>query len=310
MSLLFYELGLHNLKPGIDTLKQGLAYFETVGMPARNLAVRTREEYSEDLADLIEFLTQAGVTQLKGANLRDLENYQAEMDRRGYRASTRERKTYTIKSFFKFLHRHGLIATNVASQLIPPPRRRAEPRFLSEEEYQRLLSACSHNPRDKAIIELLLQTGINLSELARLTLYDVELPQKINRDPHNTGTLRVTRKDTVENVPLNFKACQALAEWLKVRPKVDDVRLFVTKLKTPMSKRAIQYTVNKYLEAAEIKDASVRTLRHTMGAHYLAKGGDLKAVQKMLGHESLETTRIYQTLAKKAQRRMVQDLAL
>ena len=77
-----------------------------------------------------------------------------------------------------------------------------------------------------------------------------------------------------------------------------------------MSKRTIQYMVNKYLEGAEIKNASVRTLRHTMGAHYVAKGGDLKAVQKMLGHESLETTRVYQTLAKKVQRKMVQDLAL
>lgn len=309
MSLLLNETGLHNMSQ-IETLQQGLAYFETVGMPARDLAARTREEYSEDLSDLIEFLNKRGTTKLSEVGLRDLENYQAEMDRRGYKSSTRERKTYAIKSFFKFLHRHGLIATNVASQLIPPPRKRVEPRFLSEEEYQRLLKACRYNPRDKAIIELLLQTGINLSELAQLTQYDVELPQKINPDPYNTGTLWVKRRGTIENLPLNFKACQALTEWLKVRPKINQVNLFVTKHKTPMSKRTIQYAVNKYLEAAEIKDASVRTLRHTMGTHYIAKGGDIESVQKMLGHESLETTRIYQTLAKKMPRKMVQDLAL
>lgn len=310
MSQLFFELDLHNMKSEVATLKQGLAYFETVGMPAHNLAVRTREEYSEDLTDLIEFLNKRGITQLTETRLRDLENYQAEMDRRGYRASTRERKTYAIKSFFKFLHRHGLISTNVAGRLIPPPRKRDEPRFLSEEEYQQLLRACSHNPRDKAIIELLLQTGINLSELARLTLYDIEFPKQISRNPSHTGTLRVTRRGRTETIPLNFKACQALAAWLKVRPKIDQASLFVTKFKTQISKRTIQFVVKKYLEAAGVKNASVRTLRHTMGAHYLAKGGDLESVQKMLGHESSETTRIYQTLAKKVQCKMVQELAL
>ncbi len=77
-----------------------------------------------------------------------------------------------------------------------------------------------------------------------------------------------------------------------------------------MSPRAVRYLVVKYLDRACIRGASVHTLRHTMATHYLAKGGDLKSVQEMLGHESLETTQIYLGLAKKVQRRMVQDLAL
>lgn len=77
-----------------------------------------------------------------------------------------------------------------------------------------------------------------------------------------------------------------------------------------MSRRTIQYTVDKYLRIAGIKDASVQTLRHTMATHYLAKGGELQAVHKMLGNESLETTQIYANLAKKMQQEMVQNLAL
>ena len=186
-----------------------------------------------------------------------------------------------------------------------------EKQLIGEDEYQRLLRACSHNPRDAAVIEVLLQTGMRLSELARLTIYDVEIPKRINREPDNTGTVRVKRKGgKVDTIPLNYKACQALAAWLKLRPEVDFATLFVTKFNTPMSKRGIQYTVSKYLQAADIKNASVHTLRHTMATHHIARGTDLKTIQATLGHASLETTARYISLAKTTQRKALQEHAL
>ena len=295
----------------MTTLGQGLALFETVGMPARNLSVRTRREYKNDLADLVAFLAQRGVTKTDDVSLRDLESYQAEMDRRGYKPSTRQRKTYAIKSFFRFLEHQGLAAENVASGLVPPRPEKREPRFLSEEEYQRLLRVCSHDPRDAAIVEVLLQTGMRLSELAGSTVTDVEIPKRITRNPDNTGTVRVLRKGgKTQLIPLNYKACQALAAWLKVRPEVDHDALFVTKFKAPMSPRAIQYRVRKYLDEAGIKGASVHTLRHTMATHHVARGTDLKTLQETLGHADLATTSIYVSLAKKAQRQALQENAL
>jgi integrase/recombinase XerC len=152
---------------------------------------------------------------------------------------------------------------------------------------------------------------MRLSELARLTIYDVEIPKRINREPDNTGTVRVKRKGgKVDTIPLNYKACQAFAAWLKVRPDVGHSTVFVTKFSTPMSKRAIQYTVSKYLQAADIKGASVHTLRHTMATHHIARGTDLKTVQETLGHASLETTARYIALAKNAQRKALQQNAL
>lgn len=295
----------------VTTLKQGLALFETVGMPARNLSTRTREEYHNDLSDVMAFLDERGVTTLDGVDLVDLEAYQAEMDRRGYEASTRKRKTYAIKTFFAFLHRQAIIAQNVAARLIPPIPKKKEPRFLSEDEYQRLLRVCSHNVRDAAIVEVLLQTGMRLSELARLKLSDVELPKRISRDPDNTGTVRVLRKGgRTDSIPLNYKACQALVNYLKVRPAVDHDSLFVTKFKTPISPRAIQHLVTAHLSGARIAGASVHTLRHTMATHHVARGTDLKTVQETLGHASLATTTIYVSLAKKAQRKALQEHAL
>jgi len=233
------------------------------------------------------------------------------MDRHGYKASTRKRKLSAIKTFLNFLDRQGVLTDNVASRLIPPRPQKTEPRFLSEAEYKALLGACSHRPRDAAIIELLLQTGMRLAELADLRLNDIGLPKRITKDPDNTRLIRIKRKGgKVETVPLNYKACQALAAWLKVRPPVDHDALFVAKFKTPISRRGIQYLVSRYLEEVGIEGASVHTLRHTMATHHVAARTDLKTVQETLGHAGLATTAIYISLSKKAQRQALQENVL
>ena len=116
------------------------------------------------------------------------------MDAIGYTGVTRRRKTSSIKAFFSFLTGNGLIADNPTRQLIPPEREYKEPRFLTTQEYRALLRACAHQTRDAAIIELILQTGMRLSEVARLSTYDIELPVRINRDPSNTGSIAVRGK--------------------------------------------------------------------------------------------------------------------
>ena len=149
-----------------------------------------------------------------------------------------------------------------------------------------------------------------------LDVADLELPKRISKDPENVGILRVHRKRGKEvYLPLNWKACEALASWLIVRREMvrnasADDALFVSKYRRRMTPRSVRYLVIKYLDRAGVSGASVHTLRHTMATHYLAKGGDLKSVQEMLGHESIETTQIYIGLAKKVQRRMVQEFAL
>src|SRR4051794_22464482 len=119
----------------VQTLKEAIALFEDVGMPARNLALRTRLEYKHDLEDLAAFLEAKQICRLEQVNLAHLMEYRAEMAGRHYQESPRRRKTIAIKSFFKFITRYGVIAHNVAGQLIPPRVTRHEPRYLSEEEY-------------------------------------------------------------------------------------------------------------------------------------------------------------------------------
>jgi len=293
------------------TLTDAIHLFTTIAMPARNLAARTRTEYVADLQALAAHLSARGTTRLADVTLADLHAYQAEMERQGLGPASRRRKTYAVKTFFKFLHQHGATADDPAARLKPPRVPKREPRYLSEVEYQSLLRGCQHRPRDAAMIELFLQTGMRLSEVARLTVSSVELPPRPSPDPDNVGFAHVTRKGgRRDTIPLNYKACRALKTWLAVRPETEHDALFVSKFRTPMSKRAIQAAVATYLKGAGIDGASVHTLRHTMATHHVARGTDLKTIQETLGHADLATTVIYVQLAKRAQRRALQEHAL
>ncbi|MFN8560032.1 MAG: tyrosine-type recombinase/integrase [Dehalococcoidia bacterium] len=297
----------------VRTVRQAIALFETVGMPSRNLSARTRAEYSRDLCELAAFLEARGASRLAVVSLAHLQGYQAWMDSAGFVSSTRRRKTHTAKSFFRFLHDHGATASHLAERLIPPKAPRKEPRFLSEEEFRALLRACSHQPRDAALIELFLQTGLRLAEVARLRTTDLELPGRVTAGPDSVGLVHVVRKGgKQDSVPLNFKACRALKTWLAVRPASPSAHdaLFTSKFGRQLSKRAIQALVAKYLAEAGIHGASVHSLRHTMATHHIARGTDLKTVQETLGHASLATTALYVSLAKQAQRKALQEHAL
>jgi Phage integrase, N-terminal SAM-like domain len=117
----------------IETLEQAVDLFVTDGMPAHNLSPQTRKNYRHDLVDLLAFLKNRGASNLADISLRHLEGYQAEMDRRDYAASTRNRKTHTIKSLFHFLHRLGITSHNIADKLIPPPVQKHEPAFCPSQ---------------------------------------------------------------------------------------------------------------------------------------------------------------------------------
>lgn len=297
---------------GVETVREAVELFKTVGMPARNLAERTRGEYVADLTVLATFLEAHDAARLADVSQSKLEVYQAEMERQGLAPASRRRKMYAIRSFFKFLADHGVTGDNLAARMVPPRVPKREPRYLSEKEYKELLRVCQHNPRDAAMVELFLQTGMRLSELAGLRVGDIELPARITPEPDNVGMAWITRKGGNRvTIPLNYKACRSIKAWLAVRSKkVEHEALFVSKFGTPMSKRASQAMVATYLEEAGITGASVHTLRHTMATHHVARGTDLKTIQETLGHADLATTTMYVQLAKRAQRRALQQNAL
>lgn len=193
----------------------------------------------------------------------------------------------------------GVIRYSPAADLLPPEREERPPRVLTEDEYTRLRDAASDHPRDLAIIELALQTGLRLSEIARLKMTDVVLlPPSIEAA---VGHIRVAgRAGRGRTVTLNGRACAALRSYLAEREPSPSPALFLTKFDRGIGPRGIENIMTKQCKAARISHASVHSLRHTMAVQMLKRGATPAIVGTALGHASPETTSIYVGLAREA----------
>lgn len=143
---------------------------------------------------------------------RQVDGYLAHLEGQGLKGATRKRKAITIRSFLNFLYRDGYISQDISRQVILPFAEGTIPGILTQTENQELLQACADNPQDTAIIMLLLQTGIRLSELTRLTVKEIELSKT------NTGEMRIVPSGSRKGraIPLNSKACRALQAICKI----------------------------------------------------------------------------------------------
>jgi site-specific recombinase XerD len=157
-------------------------------------------------------------------------------------------------------------------------------------EYRALRDACRDDIRVHAIIELLLQTGIRIGELANLHLEDIESDKLIIR-PYESHSGR--------EVPLNKSAQQALSSYLKIRPKTRVKNVFVTKNGKAFLIRNVRTAIDRYFRLADIKNAKVNDLRHTFIAHQLQAGTPLMLISKLVGHKRLSTTEKYLKIIKK-----------
>src|SRR5688572_3577012 len=193
------------------TLRKALGDYKTVHMAYRNFAERTREEYLNDLAGLVKFLEDAGINHVKALGVPIIERYVAHLEQKGLTGRTRKRKVVAIRSFLSFLYQEGYIHTNVANKVILPFAENTVPNFLTQTECDKLRNACTANLRDSAIIELLLQTGIKLSQLIELTVEDIEFDETEKIGDKQRGLARIKSRGKEDRIiPLTSKACVAL----------------------------------------------------------------------------------------------------
>lgn len=242
--------------------------------------------YGKDIDQLVEYLSSLSKNEPQEVALEDLKSFMEKLSKGDYTAKSISRKTNSTKTFFKFLKSSGFLTDDPASSLEHPKFENKPPRILSKLEYRALRDAARGDIRIYAIIELLLQTGIRIGELAKLRVEDVDL---VNQTLHVPPF-----EDTVERtIPLNKPAAEAVRAYLEVRPKSPSHALFITKTGRPLLIRNIRTAIDRYFRIAGIKGAKVNDLRHTWVASQLQSGVSLLTVSKLAGHKRLSTTERY-----------------
>ena len=240
--------------------------------------------YGKDIEQLVSFLEVLSKNHIHEVTKEDIEAFLAKMTKEGYTPKSISRKINSTRTFYRFLKINEYI-TDDPSLLVAHPRYQlATPRMLNPTEYRALRDAARNDARMFAIIELLLQTGIRIGELAELKLSDV------NKDSLHIATYE---KHEERTVPLNKRALEALNKYLEIRAKTKNEHVFVTKSGKPFLVRNIRTSMERYFRLAEIKNAKVNDLRHTFVAHHLKQGVSLVLLSKILVHKRLSTTERY-----------------
>ncbi|PIS08799.1 hypothetical protein COT75_04950 [Candidatus Beckwithbacteria bacterium CG10_big_fil_rev_8_21_14_0_10_34_10] len=247
--------------------------------------------YGSDLQQLIDFCLQLKRSRVDEITNSDLEAFKNFLKKEDYTAKSISRKINSIKTFFKYLHVQKHISDNPSIALTHPKYEVKPPRVLSKMEYRALRDVCRNDRRIFAIIELFLQTGIRIGELAYLQLEDIK---------KNSLIIRAHESHPSRQIPLNRAAKLSSENYLSIRPKSKSKYLFITKSGKPFLIRNIRSTLSRYFKLAGIEKVKVNDLRHTFIAHQLRAGTPLTLVSKITGHKRLSTTEKYLDLIKKS----------
>lgn len=258
--------------------------------------------YGNDIAQLESFFNQKGVTQATAVNQSLLEEFKSNLEKNGYTPKSVSRKINSIKTFFRFLKAERVIDNNPAASVSHPKYEIKPPRILSKVEYRALRDTCRNDARISAIVELMLQTGMRISEVANLKLEDYK---------NDALSVRPYESHSGRTIPLNKAAKGALERYLAQRPAdIKEKTIFVTKTGRPFLVRNIRSAIERYFDQADIKNAKVNDLRHTWVFYQLEAGVSVATIARLAGHKRVSTTEKYLELIgdKKEQAAKLEEL--
>jgi len=264
----------------------------------RNLSLHTRRNYISDLKQFNDFLKREhSKIKYEAIDNTIIRSYLGFLYKKNRKSSV-ARKLATLRTFFKFLLRAGILKKNPASLVSTPRLEKHVPSFLSIDEAFILLEMPDVTTfaglRDKAIMELLYSSGLRVSELVETNENDIDL---------NLGIIKVMGKGKKERiVPIGSKAIEVLNNYLQSGerkrrlPPTSPLNLpvFLNQRGGRLTARSVARIINRYIEQCGLlKNISPHSLRHTFATHMLDAGADLRAIQELLGHVSLSTTQKY-----------------
>ena len=281
-----------------DALTSDVDAFVDAMWLENGLAKNTLQSYRSDLMAFGVWLAAQGVA-LTGCQTYHLTDYMAQRHA-GSKASSANRRLAVFKRYYRWALRERLIQADPTLSITPARTPSRLPKAITEAQVDALLAAPDLNQalglRDRTMLELMYASGLRVSELVGLRIYQVNLPEQV---------LRVTGKGNKERlVPFGEAAHHWLARYMsEARPQIlkgqQTEDLFATARGSAMSRVMFWNIVKKSAQAAGIAVAlSPHTLRHAFATHLLNHGADLRAVQLLLGHADISTTTIYTHVAR------------
>jgi len=264
----------------------------------QNLKTKDRAEatvtaYSKDLEQIIDFLAKQGITEVEAVTSEKLNDFMQKLGTEGYTPKSISRKTNSTKTFFKYLYEETKAIKNNPADLVSHPKLDIKaPRILSKIEYKALRDAVKDDTRTMGIVEILLQTGLRISELSDIKMGNIHLSEDIDK---KDGEMFVPGKGNTPDraIPLNSAVQKAIKNYLEIRPFSKKDFLFVTKTGNQLLVRTIRATLHKYFKDTGLENVKVNDLRHTFIAHHLQNGAPLYMVSKIAGHKRISTTEKY-----------------
>ncbi len=274
-----------------------LPLFEEYLRHQRGMSPHTARAYLGDLGHLATFLRSAD-THLADATLEDLRAWLAAMAAQGLTRTTLARRGASVRAFYGWAHDEGRVPHNPALRLASARASHTMPEVLSIPNVLEMLRvaelrADDADPitlRDWAIAELLYATGMRVGELCSVDVHDIDLDERL---------VKVVGKGNKERViPFGTPAAAAVREWLEAgRPRCVSPRtsaaLFLGKRGQRVDQRQVREAIHQLCAAAGVPDVAPHALRHSAATHLLTGGSDLRSVQEVLGHASLNTTQRY-----------------
>ncbi len=268
---------LKNLLPKfIDSLK------EKGRSPATVLA------YRADLEQLVSFLHGKNRVLPEQVTASDLETFRDNLLAEKYTPKSVSRKLNAVKTFFRWLISENHISSDPSLNVAHPKIEASLPKFLSPLEYRALRDVVRGDTRIAAIVELILQTGVRISEVAGLKTENIK---------GDTFKIEAYATQPERTIPLNQPAKDALAAYTANRPKVASPYVFISKNGKALAVRNIRAAIDRYMQRAEIPSYSVNDLRTTFIVENIKGGVDLILLSQVAGHKRLSTTERYLELA-------------
>lgn len=257
--------------------------------------------YKKDLEQFVGFLSSKDIKDVRDIKKEDIDAFINKLITENYSKKSASRKLNSIRTFFRFLKNEGVIEQNPSLDVSHPKYIQAPPRIFSKMEYRAIRDVAKEDLRTYAMVEILLQTGVRIGELANIRISDIK---------NESLYIRPYGKNQGREVPLNKAVKKAIQDYIsKSRssngagdPGSED-NLFITRTGKPLLIRNVRQIITRCFREVGIENAAVNDFRNTFIAHQLTHGYSIDYIAKLVGHRRLSSTERFLNLIQETERK-------